>query len=547
MRTIVVANHKGGSGKTTTTVNLAAALGELGFRVLVIDLDPQGAATSWLGVSGMDNGVVDAIAGRTTLAALTYETSAPGVLLVPASPSIVAGSPTEESRFALGFIRAIEGLPALWDLVLVDSPPSMGYLSIAPMTICNEVLIPVEAHALAVMSLATLFEAMRRVRQRLNPSLDLAGLVACRVDQTAHARALVERLAERFPESFMKTVIRENVRLAEAPSYHLPITQFAPGSGGAEDYRALAAELMGTTPVPTESMAVTVDVSEQPTSTGTSALARLAGAISARFNRVTDQRRRLEEPAEPDYGEPMATTPSSEPADAPATTTAFPTTQDDALDTTADDATSSAVGRAEPTSDDSAPTDTPPGETAEVSNIDGEASEPSRPKRRTRAKATEVADTPGGAPEAGEASEPSRPKRRTRAKATEVADTPGGAPEAGEASEPSRPKRRTRAKATEVADTPGGAPEAGEASEPSRPKRRTRAKATEVADTPGGAPEAGEASEPSRPKRRTRAKATEVADTPGGAPEAGEASEPSRPKRRTRAKATEVADTPGAR
>ena len=243
MRTIAVAHHKGGTAKTTTTVNLAGALAELGHRVLVIDMDPQGSATSWLGVRDPEVSVIDAIRGRESLAHLVYETTAPGVQLIAASPGLVVSSPDEETDTALGFIKAMEELPPLWDFVLVDCPPSLGYLGIAPLTACQEVLVPVEAHVLAMSGLASLMETIGRATTRLNPKLRITGVLACRVNRTTHSRMVVERLARRFPDLFMRTQIRENVRLAEAPSFRLPVTAYAPQSSGAEDYRALAQEI----------------------------------------------------------------------------------------------------------------------------------------------------------------------------------------------------------------------------------------------------------------------------------------------------------------
>jgi cellulose biosynthesis protein BcsQ/4-amino-4-deoxy-L-arabinose transferase-like glycosyltransferase len=245
VRTIAIANHKGGTAKTTTTVNLAAALGELGHRVLVIDMDPQGSMSAWLGVRDTEFGVIDAIRGRQFRAKHVYETSAPGVQLVPASPGLVVSDRSEETDIALGFMQALEGLPPLWDFVLVDCPPSLGYLSIAPLTVCQEVLVPVETHVLAMAGLTSLLATIARTQGRLNPGLRIAGVLACRANRTSHSRKVVERLARRFPASFLQTQIRENVRLAEAPSFRLPITLYAPDSSGAEDYRALAVELAG--------------------------------------------------------------------------------------------------------------------------------------------------------------------------------------------------------------------------------------------------------------------------------------------------------------
>jgi chromosome partitioning protein len=272
MRTIAVTNYKGGSAKTTTTVNLAAALGKLGHRVLVLDMDPQGSATAWLGIDDATEGLADAIHGRSPLAGLLYETTAPGVVIVPASPSIVVADPQQETQIALGFMRAMDGLPAMWDFVLVDCPPSLGYLAIAPLTVCREALVPVEARVLAVAGLTSLFETMTRIRSRLNPGLRLAGIVACRVTRTTHARAIVHRLETTYPESFMETMIRESVRLAEAPSFQLPITVYAPGSSGAVDYLALARELLTGEPGPIVQAGVPVQrtLDAQPTDVGSS-------------------------------------------------------------------------------------------------------------------------------------------------------------------------------------------------------------------------------------------------------------------------------------
>lgn len=249
MNTVAVTNHKGGSGKSTTTVNLAAALGELGLQVLVIDMDPQGSATGWLGSPPGARNVLDAYLQQSDVSGLAVTTSAPGVQLVPSSPWLLAADRREETNVALGVIRSIENLPALWDYVLVDCPPSQRYLAIAPLSACAHVLVPVEAHVLALSGLVSLMETMHEVRQRLNPGLSLGGIVACRVSRTRHAREVVERLTERYPEQCFRTVIRENISLAEAPSFRLPITRYAPASSGAEDYRRVAREFLDHVPV----------------------------------------------------------------------------------------------------------------------------------------------------------------------------------------------------------------------------------------------------------------------------------------------------------
>lgn len=243
MRIIAITNHKGGSAKTTTVVNLAAALGEAGDRVLVVDLDPQGSATSWLGSALADRDVRNAYLARSDLSRVVVETTAPGVELIPASPWLVAGDRKEEVALGLGFIEAMERLRPEWDVVLIDCPPSQGSLSVAPLGACHEVVIPVEARALALTGVVSLLGTMEAVRERLNPDLALTAIVACRVNRTRHARDVVERLRARFGRLVLDTVVRESIGLAEAPSFQLPITRFAPTSPGSIDYRDVAMEL----------------------------------------------------------------------------------------------------------------------------------------------------------------------------------------------------------------------------------------------------------------------------------------------------------------
>jgi len=288
VRTIAVTNHKGGSAKTTTAVNLAAALGEDGRRVLLIDMDPQGSASAWLGVVNPDVGVVDAIRGRTALAHLVHETTAPGVQLVASSTALVATDWQDETNIALGFMEAMAGLPKVWDIVLVDCPPSLGYLAIAPLAACHEALVPIEAHVLAMAGLTSLIETMTRIRRRLNTHLRLAGVVACRVNRTAHSRAVVDRLHYRLGDSLMRTQVRESTRLAEAPSFRLPITQYAPESSGAEDHRALARELMGSSrprfaSAAREAVPVMVALPDSATPDSDSHLPRWMRPLSARL------------------------------------------------------------------------------------------------------------------------------------------------------------------------------------------------------------------------------------------------------------------------
>ncbi|HAM23288.1 MAG TPA: ParA family protein [Actinobacteria bacterium] len=247
MRQIAVTNQKGGSGKTTTAVNLGAALGEKGKRVLVLDLDPQASASAWFGVKDGGRGLLDVFAEGRPLAPLVQATCAKGVELIPASPWLVgiekalAAEPGTETILR----RALERLPPRWDFVLVDCPPSLGLLAVAALAGCGEVLVPVETRVMALAGLAGLVQTVERVRDRLNPSLRLTGLLACRVDaRTRLSQDVVQTLRERFGADVFQTVIRENVRLAEAPSFAKPITIYDARSSGAEDYRNAAAELL---------------------------------------------------------------------------------------------------------------------------------------------------------------------------------------------------------------------------------------------------------------------------------------------------------------
>jgi chromosome partitioning protein len=290
MRTVAVANHKGGSAKTTTTVSLAGALGEAGHDVLVIDMDPQGSASAWLGVPDPEVSVMDAIRGRDPLAHLIYETTAPGVHLVAASPDLVAMDRRSETDIALGFMRALERLPARWDIVLVDCPPSLGYLAIAPLTVCQEALVPVEAHYMALAGVTSLVETMDQIRVRLNPGLKLGGVLACRVNRTMHAHAVVARLRQRYPEAILRTQIRESIRLAEAPSFRLPITSYAPESAGAEDYRALAEEMFE--PAKAHARVIRRIVADEPDRTAPAATVTPTVGVASPFDRFRQVFRR---------------------------------------------------------------------------------------------------------------------------------------------------------------------------------------------------------------------------------------------------------------
>jgi chromosome partitioning protein len=248
-RTISIANHKGGAGKTTTAVSLAASLAAQGREVILIDLDPQANASSWLEIND-DRGIYSVFAEGGSLRDEIKSTSFKHLAVVPANQRLAGAE-----RFLAGELGAETILKRhmfdsdlkVWDYVIFDTPPALNLLTINALAASTEVLVPVEAHVLALSGVAQMMTTMALVRERLNPFLKLTGLLICRFDsRTRHSLDVKERLTAKFGDKVLKTVIRENVRLAEAPSFGAPIGSYAPNSPGACDYRALAAEIIAT-------------------------------------------------------------------------------------------------------------------------------------------------------------------------------------------------------------------------------------------------------------------------------------------------------------
>ncbi|HEY7522846.1 MAG TPA: ParA family protein [Candidatus Limnocylindrales bacterium] len=249
MRTIAVINRKGGCGKSTTAVNVAAALGEVGRRALVIDLDPQGTASSWLGPGPTeDRDMFDAFVGTRELIDLAITSRAARVDLVPASSWLVTAEQTLQVDLALGAIRALERLPDEWDVVLVDCPPTLGYLGSAALCGCHEALLPTEPHALGLAGIADVLAEMDRIRGRLNPGLVLTGIVVDRASHTRHAREVINDLRTEHGDDVLLPTIRVSIRVAEAAAAGLPVTAYVPDAAVSHDVRAVAADVLRRDP-----------------------------------------------------------------------------------------------------------------------------------------------------------------------------------------------------------------------------------------------------------------------------------------------------------
>lgn len=247
-KTIAVLNQKGGVGKTTTAVNLSAYLAQFGKTVLIVDLDPQGNASSGLNISGQQLTSYQVLVSNVELSEAVQLTSSKNLYVLPANVQLAAAEVelvnTKQREFRLKQVLA----QADYDYIVIDCPPSLGLLTVNALTAAHYVLIPVQTEYYALEGLGNLLDTMQRVKQSTNPNLELLGVVLTMYDRrTSLSEQVKQEIATHFGDKLFRSVIPRNIRLAEAPSYGKTIIEHDKWSKGARAYKALAQELVKRT------------------------------------------------------------------------------------------------------------------------------------------------------------------------------------------------------------------------------------------------------------------------------------------------------------
>ena len=251
---IAMTNQKGGVGKTTTTINLGAALAETGRKVLIVDFDPQGSASVGLGVNPhtLDTSVYNLLLGRDVdIDDVIIETNVDGLDLLPANIDLAAAEVQLVSEVAREqtMRRVLRPVKSRYDVIIIDCQPSLGLLTVNALTASDQVLIPLECEFFALRGVALLTDTIAKVTERLNPDLEVLGIVGTMYDgRTLHSREVLERVVEAFGEKVFHTVIKRTVKFPETTVAGEPITTYASNSPGAEAYRNLAREVLARCP-----------------------------------------------------------------------------------------------------------------------------------------------------------------------------------------------------------------------------------------------------------------------------------------------------------
>lgn len=246
-KTIAITNQKGGVGKTTTAVNLTACLAQMGKRVLLIDLDPQGNSTSGLGLRVGGNTIYEALMGRTPVNTCLMPSAVNGLSLI-SSDIRLAGAEVElvnleEREFRLKHV--LKGVEGQFDFIFIDCPPSLGLLTLNALVAAQRVLIPIQCEYYALEGVTSLMNTVNRVKHAFNPGLDIEGVLLTMLDgRTNLSLQVVDSVKKHFKSKVFSTAIPRNVRLGEAPSHGLAIEQYDPKSIGADAYRQLAGEIL---------------------------------------------------------------------------------------------------------------------------------------------------------------------------------------------------------------------------------------------------------------------------------------------------------------